>query len=81
MTLSIDPHVKLPRDTAAEIANQGLMGGSYVLLTPGADETYLSQGGQITQTQGAVNLVDLIGKAMFSSKGNLGDGGKQPALK
>lgn len=74
VTLSIDPHIKLPRDTAAEIAPQGLMGGSYVSLTPGADEKDLHNGDRITQTQGAVNLVDLIGKAMFSSKGGLGDG-------
>jgi phospholipid/cholesterol/gamma-HCH transport system substrate-binding protein len=67
----IVPHVKLPADTAAEVASEGLMGGSYVSLSPGAETKTIPDGGEITSTQGAVNLMDLIGKAMFSSKGGL----------
>lgn len=75
----IVPDVKLPADTAAEVASEGLMGGSYISLSPGADTKTIPDGGQITSTQGAVNLVDLIGKAMFSSKGGLDEGlGPQP---
>lgn len=76
----IVPHVKLPTDTAAEVTSEGLMGGSYISLSPGADTKTIADGGEITITQGAVNLVDLIGKAMFSSKGGL-DGGLGPAPK
>lgn len=79
ITLNIEPDVKLPTDTAAEVSLNGLLGGSYVLLTPGGDEKNIPPGGEITVTQGAVNLVDLIGKAMFSSKGGLDAGGKPGA--
>jgi phospholipid/cholesterol/gamma-HCH transport system substrate-binding protein len=67
----ISPDVKLPSDTAAEVSSEGLMGGSHVSLLPGAESKTIQSGGEITITQGAVNLVDLIGKAMFSSKGGL----------
>jgi phospholipid/cholesterol/gamma-HCH transport system substrate-binding protein len=80
VTLIIEPYVKLPTDTAAEVAADGLMGGSHVLLSPGADSKLIKPGGQIVSTQGAVNLIDLIGKAMFSSKDGLEDGlGPTPA--
>ncbi len=81
VTMIIEPHVKLPSDTAAEISSEGLMGGSYVSLSPGAASSTLKDGGEITMTQGAVNLIDLIGKAMFSSKGGLDDDGLGPKPK
>jgi len=77
----IIPEVKLPTDTAAEVSSEGLMGGSYISLSPGAETKTIQPGGEITITQGAVNLVDLIGKAMFSSKGGLDEGlGSAPKL-
>ncbi len=74
VTMIIEPHVKLPMDTAAEVSTEGLLGGSYVSLSPGADSKPIADGGEITVTQGAVNLIDLIGKAMFSSKDSLDEG-------
>lgn len=71
ITLTIVPDVKLPTDTAAEVALAGLLGGAYVLLSPGGATNNIAPGGEITNTQGAVNLIDLIGKAMFSSKDGL----------
>lgn len=71
ITLTIEPNVKLPVDTAAEVSLEGLLGGSYILLSPGGAARNIAPGGEITVTQGAVNLIDLIGKAMFSSKGGL----------
>jgi phospholipid/cholesterol/gamma-HCH transport system substrate-binding protein len=82
--------VRLPVDTAAEVATAGLLGGNYVLLTPGGADQNIPPGGEITVTQSAVDLMDLIGKAMFSSKGGLptdanpvpgaGPGGDNPLL-
>lgn len=80
VTMVIEPYVELPTDTAAEVAMESLMGGHYVSLTPGADSKTIGAGGEITITQGAVNLMDLIGKAMFSSKDSL-EGDLAPAPK
>jgi phospholipid/cholesterol/gamma-HCH transport system substrate-binding protein len=73
ITLTIEPNIQLPTDTAAEVGLAGLLGGNYILLTPGGSTKTIQPGGEITVTQGAVSLTDLIGKAMFSSKGGLDD--------
>jgi phospholipid/cholesterol/gamma-HCH transport system substrate-binding protein len=71
VTMAIQDDVRLPRDTSARIVPEGLLGGNYVNLEPGGAEETIPDGGQIQYTQGAVNLIDLIGRFMFSS----GDGG------
>ena len=35
--MSIDPRVKLPTDTVAEVASEGLLGGRYLELIPGGE--------------------------------------------
>ena len=62
--LSIDGEVQLPEDTDASIQTEGLMGGTYVALTPGSAEFMLADGDEIQYTQGSVNLMDLVGRAI-----------------
>lgn len=64
--LSIDSRYKLPRDTSAKLVSESLLGGLTMSLEPGGDEKDLASGGTITKTQGSVNLLDLIGQAIFS---------------
>ena len=71
VTLSVDPSIELPADTSATIASEGLLGGNYVDLAPGGDTTMLKPGGKIQYTQDAVDMVQLLGKFIFSA----GDGG------
>lgn len=63
-TLSIDRGIKLPEDSDAAIAVEGLLGGAYVAVTPGGSEFMLEPGDEIAYTQGSVNLLDLVGKAI-----------------
>ena len=65
--ISISKEIELPEDTAAKIASESLLGGSYLDLEPGGAEAMLSDGGEITFTQSSVSLMDLIGQAIFSS--------------
>jgi phospholipid/cholesterol/gamma-HCH transport system substrate-binding protein len=74
VTLAIQQDIRLPQDTSARIVPEGLLGGNYVNLEPGGAEETIPDGGQIQYTQGAVNLVDLIGRFMFSA-GDSGSGG------
>jgi phospholipid/cholesterol/gamma-HCH transport system substrate-binding protein len=67
LTLSVDNSVKLPTDTSAKVASDGLLGNKYVALTPGADEKILAAGGEITHTQSAINLEDLVSRYIFST--------------
>lgn len=64
----------LPADTSAGIFTAGLLGESYIGLQPGGDPDVLSSGDEIVFTQPAVDLIQLVGKYMFSGPGaNAGD--------
>lgn len=67
LTFSVKNDIKLPTDTSARIASEGLLGGTYIDLTPGGDEETLQPGEEITQTQGSVDLMSLVGRAVFSA--------------
>src|SRR5256714_2961331 len=69
LRLSIDPSVKLPDDTVAEIVSAGLLGDKYLSLVPGGSETLIPAGGQNKDTQTSGTLGKLIGPMIFSSSG------------
>ena len=59
---TIDKGVNLPSDSTAKITSDGLLGGQHVSIEPGAAEDMLKPGGEIQNTQGAVDLFGLIGQ-------------------
>lgn len=70
VSLSIDPSVELPEDTAALISSTSLLGGKYMALEPGAAEEMLEEGGRIQFTQAPQNLEQLLGQFIFSMSDN-----------
>ncbi|MFN7038364.1 MAG: outer membrane lipid asymmetry maintenance protein MlaD [Alphaproteobacteria bacterium] len=66
--INIDNKVKLPRDSSAQVVSDGLLGGKYLSLSPGADETMFQPGDEIKFTQSSVNFETLIGKMMFNGE-------------
>jgi phospholipid/cholesterol/gamma-HCH transport system substrate-binding protein len=76
--MSIDPRVKLPTDTVAEVASEGLLGGRYLALIPGGDAETIKPGGEIKFTQSPVDLVQMLGKFMFSGPDQSKDATKKP---
>jgi len=65
--MSIDEsYDNLPMDTSASILTQGLLGAQFVGLEPGGDDMYLEDGDEITLTQSAVVLEQLISQMLFS---------------
>lgn len=70
VTLSIEGAYKdLPADTAAGIFTSGLLGESYIGLAPGGDPETLKPGDELYLTQPAVDLMQLVGKYVFSGGG------------
>jgi phospholipid/cholesterol/gamma-HCH transport system substrate-binding protein len=61
-TLAIDPKIKVPVDSSAAVTSEGFLGGNYVALVPGGDPTPLKSGDTITDTQGAVDMMGLVGQ-------------------
>ena len=70
LTLSVDPALKLPIDSSAAVTSEGLLGGNYIALTPGAEADMLKDGGEIIDTSGAPDLLGLIGSVVNRSGGD-----------
>lgn len=64
--INVDKEIQLPRDTAAVISSESLLGGRYLALEPGADEEFLKNGERIAYTQSPQNLEQLLGQFIFS---------------
>ena len=68
--IGIDKALKLPIDSSAAVTTEGILGGTYVSLTPGGDPAMLKPGEEITETSGATDLMGLIGSFVNKSGGN-----------
>ena len=64
VTVAIDEDIKLPEDSVAKIASEGLLGGNFIAVDPGASDFMLEPGAAFEHTQGSVNLIDLVSKAI-----------------
>jgi len=62
--LDLDPKVPLPADSTAKIASDGLLGGQHIVIEPGGSTDNLKAGGEIENTQGAVDLFGLVGQML-----------------
>lgn len=73
VTMAIDEGAPLPDDTDARISTDGLLGGAYIALEPGASLDYVATDGtgEIIYTRGSVDLLTLF--ASFAS-GSGGEG-------
>jgi phospholipid/cholesterol/gamma-HCH transport system substrate-binding protein len=57
----------IPVDSSLAILTNGLLGEKYVGVSIGAEDEYLTQGGEIYDTQSALVLENLISQFLFES--------------
>lgn len=69
LTLALDRSVQLPLDSSAAITSDGLLGGAHIALIPGGDPDMLRAGDEIIDTQGATDLMGLVG-ALINRSGD-----------
>jgi phospholipid/cholesterol/gamma-HCH transport system substrate-binding protein len=79
--IRVQRDIKVYDDAIASIKTEGLIGDKYLSLDPGGAGRLLRPGGTITETQPAVDIVDLIGKYAFGEvkkpeEGSKTQGGK-----
>ncbi len=80
VSMTIDPQYnKIPDDSDASIQTQGLLGGKYIGIGAGGSETYLKEGSQITFTQSAIVLENLVNKLFASMASKPADSGSSAA--
>ena len=63
--MRIQKDIKVYDDAIASIKTEGLIGDMFLSIDPGGAGKLLEPGGTITETQPAVDIVDLIGKYAF----------------
>jgi phospholipid/cholesterol/gamma-HCH transport system substrate-binding protein len=63
--IRIQKDIKVYNDAIASIKTEGLIGDMFLSIDPGGAGKLLGPGGTITETQPAVDIVDLIGKYAF----------------
>jgi phospholipid/cholesterol/gamma-HCH transport system substrate-binding protein len=68
--MAIDSDILIPDDSSAKITTDGLLGGNYISIEPGGNDIYLESGDEILFTQGSVDLIGLVGEALFSVEDN-----------
>lgn len=59
-TFTVPSDLQVPEDSDVKISSEGLLGGNFFDLQPGASETLLASGDEITNTQGAIDLLNLL---------------------
>lgn len=79
LQLRVAGDVKFPTDSSAAITSEGILGGSYISLTPGGDTTMLKPGDEITDTQGAQDLMALMGSFINRSGSSAAPAAVPPA--
>ena len=68
LTLRLAPDIKLPRDSAALIETDGLLGPKFVALQPGADDALLQPGATLQYTQSSMNVTDILQMIISQAK-------------
>lgn len=75
VVMSIRPDIRLPADSVASVSSEGLLGGKYVRIDPGASDGYLADGSEMSKTRDIVSLEEMLGKVIFLVTDEL-EGGK-----
>lgn len=75
ITLALDPKVKIPADSSAAVTSEGLLGSTFIALLPGGETIPLKDGDRISDTQGAIDVMGMVGQFINRS----GDDSSTPA--
>lgn len=65
VSLRMREGVRLTDDVIASVKTSGLIGDKYIKLAPGGSPEQLGDGGEITETESAVDIESLISKYVF----------------
>lgn len=69
VTMTLKPEVKLPQDSIALVASNGLIGGNYVRIKPGRATNYVASGGTLEKSEDFKTLEDQVGEIIFLATG------------
>lgn len=69
VTVHMDIHndVKIPDDSSMVVTSAGLLGSSYLSISPGGSDKMLPPGGVIRNTQGSIDMMGLLSRFVGNS--------------
>ena len=70
--MQIKDGIKLPIDSTAVVATEGLLGGTFLQIQPGGDPDMMKPGDTVEYTQSAIGLQDIIGRFIFNADSGKG---------
>lgn len=65
--ISIRNDIRIPDDSSIKVISSLLGGNSYLAIQPGGSDKMLAAGGVITNTQGSIDLMGLIGRVIYGN--------------
>lgn len=66
ISMMIQKSFQIKDDDIASIRTKGIIGDRYVKISRGASDTYIKEGGTVTDTESVVDIEDVIGKLVHS---------------
>ena len=60
--VAILDNIEIPDDSAISVTSEGLLGGNFIEIIPGASEFPVEKGGEILDTQGSISFITLLMK-------------------
>jgi len=63
----LDKGVRLQEDSIASVRTAGIIGDRYIKISPGGLDELIEDGGELFETESAINLEELISKYIFNS--------------
>jgi phospholipid/cholesterol/gamma-HCH transport system substrate-binding protein len=62
IVVEIQKKIEIPDDSAIAVTSEGLLGGNFIEIIPGASEFPVEDGGEIEDTQGSISFISLLMK-------------------
>ncbi|HEX3942720.1 MAG TPA: outer membrane lipid asymmetry maintenance protein MlaD [Rhizomicrobium sp.] len=76
--MNVRSSIPLPDDSSIKVTSAGLLGNSYLSIQPGGSLKNLQPGGVIANTQGSVDIMGLIGRAIYGNTSSAGSSAPAP---
>ena len=72
--IALHDEVKIPDDSSLVVTSSGLLGSSYLSISPGGSDKTIPPGGEIRNTQGAIDMLGLLSRFVGSGSGSSNSG-------
>ena len=68
--MSIREDIKIPTDSSLKVTSAGILGSSYLAITPGGDEAVMKPGASFANAQGSIDVMGLVGRFIGGGNGD-----------